>query len=136
MPNGDIEHLYDMLAENKIHARRADVKGKYFLMQSFKKAGELFKVFEDNTSDLIVPYNKEADTIICDLCSQKAKFDYVYMKERLEKAKMYTIQVFEYQKKKLEEQGMLFSDGGQHFMALNSQCYNSEIGLEIEKFIF
>ncbi|MFA7636850.1 MAG: CRISPR-associated helicase Cas3' [Monoglobales bacterium] len=128
------DNLFGMLTLNSKFLSRAEGKDKYILNQPFKTANRLFKVFDDNTIDVIVPYNKEAEDIIADLCSQKAKFDYVYLKEKINQAKKYTIQIFEYQVRALE--GMLFSDEGKHFIALNSQNYNRETGLEIEKIFF
>jgi CRISPR-associated endonuclease/helicase Cas3 len=129
---GDTDYMFDLLADNGKYTQRQEYTGRYFLNQSFKTAGKNFKVFEDNTTDIIVPYNKEAEEIIANLCSEKAKFDLGYMKEKIASAKMYTIQVFEYQRKKLKEYGMLISDEGEHFIALNPQCYNRKIGLDIE----
>jgi len=133
---GTTENLFDLLADNKLHIERPEFKGKYFLNQAFKKAGELFKVFDDNTTEVIVPYNAEAKEIIADLFSQKAAYDYGFLKTCIEKAKPYTVQIFEYQNRKLREYGMLSSDKSERFNALNGQCYNSETGLVVENFIF
>lgn len=133
---GDTENLFDLLAENSKHLQRTSYQGQYFLNQSFKTAGKLFKVFDDNTTVIIVPYNKEAEEIIADLYSEKAKYDYFYLKECIEKAKPYTVQIFEYQKQKLQDYGMLTPVMEQHCMVLDKQCYNQETGLMIENFIF
>lgn len=127
-------NLFEMLSHNETLTKRAEKKNDYVLVQSFKTANSLFEVFDENTTDVIVPYNKEAEEIIADLCSEKAKFNYVFMKEKIKKAKQYIIQIYEYQKKELE--GMLFSDEGNHFIALNEQNYSKETGLEIIKSIF
>ena len=37
---------------------------KYLLNQSFKTAAEIFKVFEENTLDVIVPYDERARELI------------------------------------------------------------------------
>ncbi len=128
---GITNNLFEMLSHNTDLCQRADGKDKYFLKQAFKTANEEFKVFDENTTDVIVPYNEEAENIINDLCSAKAKFDYSFMKKRIKDAQKYTIQIYEYQKKALGN--MLFSDDGGHFLALQSQNYNNETGFEIDR---
>ncbi|MBW7571492.1 CRISPR-associated helicase Cas3' [Caproiciproducens faecalis] len=133
---GTTENLFDLLADNRLHMERPEFKGRYFLNQSFKTAGECFKVFDENTTEVIVPYNAEAKEIIADLFSQKAAYDAGFLKACIEKAKPYTVQIFEYQNRKLQEYGMLSSENQGHFTVLNEQCYNAETGLVIENFIF
>lgn len=133
---GTTENLFDLLADNRFHMERPEFKGKYFLNQAFKTAGELFRVFDENTTEVIVPYNAEAKEIIADLFSQKAAYDYGFLKACIEKAKLYTVQIFEHQNRKLREYGMLSSDDQGRFTVLNEQCYHAETGLVIENFIF
>lgn len=130
------ENLFDLLADNQKHLDRPEFKGRYFFNQSFKTAGDFFQVFDENTTEVIVPYNAEADRLIADLFSQKAEYDYAFRKECIEKAKPYTVQIFEYQKKKLLEYGMLEPRDEGRFTVLNKQCYSPETGLVIENFIF
>lgn len=128
------ENLFDLLAVNLRHIERPEFKGKYFLNQSFQTAGDCFQVFDENTSEIIVPYNEAAKVLIADLFSQKAAYDYNFVKSCVERAKPYTIQIFEYQNKKLWDYRMLTDIG--RFTVLNKQCYNDETGLMIENFIF
>lgn len=136
LPCGSTENLFDLLADNKLHIERPEFKGKYFLNQAFKTAGDQFRVFDEATTEVIVPYNAEAKKIIADLFSKKADCDYSFLKACIEKAKPYTVRIFEYQNKKLWEYGMLSSDEQGRFTVLNEQCYNGETGLTIENFIF
>lgn len=133
---GTTENLFDLLAENKLHTERPEFKGTYFLNQAFKTAGQFFKVFDEDTTEMIVPYNAEAKELIADLFSQKAAFDDAFLKTCIEKAKPYTVQIFEYQNRKLTEYGMLSSDDRGRFTVLNGQCYHAETGVVIENFIF
>ncbi|WP_312641187.1 CRISPR-associated helicase Cas3' [Hydrogenoanaerobacterium sp.] len=103
LPIGTTENLFDLLADNLRHLERPEFKGRYFLNQAFKTAGELFEVFDESTTEIIVPYNAQADEIIADLFSQKAAYDFGFLKTCIEKAKPYTVQIFEYQHKKLRE---------------------------------
>lgn len=126
--------LFDMLSHNKDLYKMSEAAGKYILKQSFKTANSKFTVFDENTTDVIVPYNDEAESIIADLCSEKAGFDYNYLKDLIKKAKKYTIQIFEYQKMELADR--LYSDEKGHFLALNADNYSLETGLIFDNTIF
>lgn len=134
LPDGTTGNLFDLLAVNLQHTERPEFKGKYFFNQSFQTAGDCFQVFDENTTEIIVPYDEAAKELIADLFSQKAAYDYNFVKACVERAKPYTIQIFEYQNRKLREYGMLTDYD--RFTVLNEQCYHSETGLVIENFIF
>ncbi len=140
LPDGQVENLFDLLAENKTHIERPAFKGRYFLNQAFKTAGEAFEVFDENTVEVIVPYDAQADALIADLFSQKAAFDYGFLKACIEKARPYTVHLFRYQHQKLLEYGMLSfpkdKEGKKRFIVLDKQCYHPETGVNIEVFIF
>lgn len=136
LPYGATEHLFYLLADNMRHIERPEFKGKYFLNQAFKTAGELFEVFDEATTEVIVPYNAEAEEIIADLFSKRAEYDTGFLKACIEKAKPYTVRIFEYQNRKLREYGMLSPEGQSRFTVLNAQCYHPETGLVLENFIF
>ena len=140
LPDGQIENLFDLLAENKAHLERPEFKGRYFLNQAFKTAGEAFEVFDENTVEIIVPYNAQADALIADLFSQKAAFDFGFLKSCIEKARPYTVHLFRYQYQKLMEYGMLSfpkdKEDQNRFIVLNKQCYHAQTGVNIERFIF
>lgn len=137
LPYGATENLFDLLAENRAHIERPEFKGRYFFNQAFKAAGEAFEVFDENTTEVIVPYNAQAEALIADLFSKKGSFDLGFLKACIEKARPYTVHIFYYQYRKLQEYGMLSSpDGKERVVALNKQCYNAQTGLTIEKFIF
>lgn len=136
LPYGVTENLFDLLADNGTHTERPMFKGRYFLNQSFQTAGKLFKVFDENTTEVIVPYNAQAEAVIADLFSQKAAYDITFLKAQIEKAKPYMIHLFAYQVRKLYEYGMLTQKDEGRFTVLDKQCYNAETGLMIENFIF
>lgn len=135
LPNGTTQNLFDLLAVNKAQLDRREFQGKYFFNQAFETAGRLFEVFEEHTSELIVPYNSEAEALIADLYSQKAAYDYHFVKACIERAKPYTVQIFAYQHKQLAEYGMLSSRGDGRFTVLDKQCYHQDTGLGIDHFI-
>lgn len=131
--DGSTEHLFDLLAANLRHIERPEFEGKYFLNQAFETAGRAFHVFDETTTDIIVPYNDEAKELIADLFSEQAEFSLAFVKKSIEKAKPYTISIWEYQHCLLRDYGMLSDKEG--FIALNPQCYDAQTGLNIETFI-
>lgn len=102
--------LLDLLSSNNAFARHAPVRveGRYYLNQAFATAGRAFQVFQDDTTDVLVPYQKGAD-LIAGLCSEKARRDQAYRKRLLEQAKPYTVSLYAYQERMLGEQGGLYS---------------------------
>lgn len=130
------EYLFDLLSSNRKYVNRNEYKGIYVLNQAFKTAGSLFSVFDTDTTDIIVPYNREADRLIAELFSEKAKWDMAYTKECIKQLKPYTIQVWQYQKEKLYQDGMVYSDESGHVLFLQPQYYSKETGLDIENYVF
>lgn len=68
----------------------------YYFRQAFRLAGSLFQVFEENTTDVVVPYGKGVE-LIHDLCGEKAGRDPAYLRSLLETAKPYTVSLYQYQ---------------------------------------
>lgn len=125
-PVKDIGTLFELLSCNRNYSERGNAQTHYKLTQAFKTAGRLFEVFDSEMTDVIVPYNTEADEIINNLCSAKAKFDLSYLYSQIERAKPYTIHLFADKNKDY----MLYSDEKGHFTALQKEFYNSETGLD------
>lgn len=127
--------LFDMLSENLNFFNRLPDSAKYekFLKQAFKTAAENFKVFDNNTTDIIVPYDDLSKEVIISLNSEKAKYDISYVKKLLNEAKQYTVSVFDYQLKKLENIGAVTCLADKLFITLNSDFYNINTGLDMEE---
>jgi CRISPR-associated endonuclease/helicase Cas3 len=102
---------------------------KYALNQAFKEAGNQFKVFDDSCEDVLVPWG-DGEKIIADLGSDKAKHDLNYMKACLEKAKLYTISIREYQKKQLANALYTICNGSVY--VLQDGFYDENTGLVTE----
>lgn len=124
--------LYELLSGNRCSLKRAKLSDKYFLNQAFRTAGSCFEVFDESTSDIIVPYDTDARAIISDIMSRKAAFDYGFLKQRINAAKLYTIRIYAYQLKKLTGDGMICSDPSGKFLILNECCYDPRTGLDDE----
>lgn len=124
------ETLFGLLSQNQHY--KANM-GEYYLPQAFRTAGDNFCVFDDNTTDIIVPYNDEAKKIIADLNDEKAQYDMNYLKKLLCMAKPYTVSVFDYTLKKLDEIGMLHTDKSKRFTYLDELAFDKNFGLKTEE---
>ena len=88
--------LYDLLSANNCGKSTANYRsGKHtqLLDQAFGTAGKLYRVIDDDTYAVIVPYNDSARKIISDLCSGRAAKDPKFVDCLLKEAKPYVISV-------------------------------------------
>lgn len=101
----------------------------YILRYPFKKAGCLFKVFDDNTIDVIVPYEEGAH-IISQLRNMM-QYEFTEIDKLLKEAKSYTISVFQWQKDKLMEYGYLEPCCDNRIFLLSPKVYDDQYGLGV-----
>ena len=122
----DHPSLFALLSLNNQYAQERP----YYFNQAFRLAGALFKVFEENTTDVVVPYAK-GNMLISDLCSEKAQQNPAYLRSLLEDAKPYTVSLYQYQIDRLnEEHSLIPLQGG----ALGlSGHYHAETGFSLEE---
>jgi CRISPR-associated endonuclease/helicase Cas3 len=127
--------IFEMLSLNSDFSNRLPDNVVYdkILMQAFKTAADNFTVFDNNTTDIIVPYNKTGKDIISELYSEKAKYDFIYLKKLISDAKPYTVSVFDYQLRKLVDIGAVTCLPDKPFITLNSDFYNKNTGLDMEE---
>lgn len=123
--------LYVMLSDNRGFVHHCPTGGRYIINQSFKAAGDAFQVFDENTTDILVPYG-EGVSIISDLGSGRVKKDLAYLRKLIGKTKSYSISVYDYEKKKLEASGGLVKLCDGAVLALRSCYYSEEIGLNFD----
>lgn len=98
----DRPSLFSLLSLNGQYAQERP----YYFNQAFRLAGSLFQVFEENTTDVVVPYGK-GKTLISDLCSEKAQRDPSYLRSLLDEAKPYTVSLYQHQIDRLNEEHSL-----------------------------
>lgn len=104
----------------------------FLLSQSFKTAGENFKVFADETVEVIVRYGK-GDDIINELCSEKAKYELKYAAEKIKEATGYTVSCYNYQIDALKKANALnYYDDFGIYTLIDPSCYNKEVGLVLD----
>lgn len=123
--------IFSLLSENN-GWQRGDTAGPmyFFLNQAFASAGKRFQVFDSETIDVIVPWGRGND-IINGLSSERAKYDMRYVKELLDQAKGYTVSLYSYQKKKLDESGSLHPLLGGAVLSIDERDYDNHTGVLI-----
>lgn len=119
--------LIDMLSCSKV--RRKLNKGQ---LPTFthcpKTAGELFRVIDNNTRSVIVPYNDEARELILQLTSEEHRNDITAI---MRKAQKYIVELYASDEKKLSDEGALrFTEYG--VAVLSEEYYNDECGVTLE----
>lgn len=95
--------------------------------QAFKTAGSLFKFIDNNTRDVIVPYNNEAKKLINELESGKCNIT-----NTLRKVQKYMVSVYNGMEKKLYESHAI-RDLPIGAVILDSTYYNDEYGVDLEE---
>lgn len=124
--------LFELLATNAAFwSKCRGEKKSYSMRQAFKTAGKAFQVFDDNTVDVLVPYENGAE-LISQMQSERGLWDFEYCKMQLAKGKQYAISLYDHEIKKLREMGGLVSLWDGKILALGQAFYDNEIGFRIE----
>lgn len=102
--------------------------------QAFKTAGDNFRMIDNNTVDIIVPYNEEASRIIEALNGETTISQALELQR---KAQQYIVSVYDYTFKKLAENDALNvikvrQDEKVCIYALKKEFYNNATGLNTE----
>jgi CRISPR-associated endonuclease/helicase Cas3 len=136
-------YLTELLG-NKNKSADQEENRTYFFKQPFKTVAQKFRVFDDDTIDVIVPYHGGIGLVEELRAAEKKKstvFDGV-SRDMMRAMKPYTISIFQYQKKQLEENGLLEHLFGERILILRSNVYHESYGLgaimepKVEEFIF
>lgn len=127
---------------SRLLANAGQEQEKYFMNQPFKTVAKEFKVFDNETVDVIVPYDDGRD-IIKRLEGLEVYGEEVWKLQLIIKeAKPYTISIYQHQLKKLSEYGWLKELFGGKLLALKEEMYSEKCGLEtitqqsVENYIF
>ena len=123
--------LLDLLSVNQVFRSRCLTDGAYVLGQAFRTAGERFRVFADNTTDVLVPFGEGAG-LIADLGSGQAEHNLAYRGEMLKKAGRYSVNLYGYQLEKLREKDGVYALCDGAILVLRPEFYSDETGLCLE----
>lgn len=124
-------NMFDLLSVNMLFRSGAKEPGKHLVCQAFETAGRHFCVFDEGTADVVVPYNEEAEDVIADLCSAEAEKNLNFFGKALERARPYTVSLYGYQLRMLEDSGGLYGGKDGAFIAVRPGFYDKAVGIEI-----
>ena len=125
--------LLDLMALNEKYAdERCPDASDFFLRQAFKTAGKSFSVFEEDTTDVLVPYG-DGRQLVAELCSERCRYDAAYRAAVLKKLSQFSVSVYQYQKKQLEKVRALVPVCGGCALVLAEGYYDADIGLTAEQ---
>lgn len=117
--------LFDLLSLNTMFNL---YDNEYVMHQAFKTAGQCFDVFDDESFTIMVPYGN-GNEIITKLSEEGVNRDFIKMKSLIEQGKEFTISIMQYQKKKLEKEGAIYTICDGNIAVLNPNYYDENIGL-------
>lgn len=126
-PIKDKPSLFEILSDN-LHYRDLSKANDYFLCQSFKTAGDLFNVFDSDSTSVIVPYGDGKETIN-NLQSYYNDKDYMALQKEIKKAAQYSVSVYEYQFNKLLKENAIIPLCDGSFYILSPEYYDVDTGL-------
>lgn len=125
---GNTIYLAELLA-NKNESAKNNENAKYILHQPFATVGREFKVFDDNTIDVLVPY-EDGKVLIRELKENESlSFDLNAFNNVMRESKKYSISLFQWQKAKLDYAGLLHYLHDGRILVLDEKAYSNEVGL-------
>lgn len=100
--------IYKLLSSNDSFLQGTDYGRQFAMNQAFKTAGDAFTVFEQNTTDVLVSYidGRKISNELYEM-SKQYTVDYKRLGQLLQKAKPYTISLYQYQLDTLEQCGAI-----------------------------
>ena len=131
LKSGDHDTVFNLLSQNtkQLSSNR---EYHFFLHQSFQTAGKVFRVFKENTTDVLVPFDRKAENLIADLCSKRAAYDIEWVQKLLTAARPYTVSLYQWQLNQLIEAHAIYSTTGQTALVLRREYYHTRTGLLME----
>lgn len=100
-----------------------------FLANSYRTAAEHFRVIDDLATPVLVPYGEEGKEIIAELNGDGRIEDFTKL---LRKAQQYTINLFDYELRKLDHNGGLERCLDGQMLVLKEGAYREEFGVDVE----
>lgn len=134
IPNLDVK-MTDLLFNDRSESEwvssllsKRNVAPATYLVTSYRTAAEHFKVIDNLTTSVLVPY-QDGEEIIADLNGDESHDD---LSRVMKKAQHYTINIYSHQKQELERLGALVSYLDGSVLVLKDGFYDQEFGLDIE----
>lgn len=121
--------LLSMLSTNNAYKDERNKDWENFVLnQAFAEAGKEFRVFDENTSDVVVPYD-EGERLIHELQEEHNKgfVSVTFLSDWIRRAKPYTVSMYHYQKDAIEKKSGLSEMEG--VQILQKDFYDNKTGI-------
>ncbi len=133
---GHDDNLLNLLSSNHLtcseHRKKTKAAPGIYLKQSFMTAAKAFKAIDTPTRGVIVPYGEAGKKLIVDLCGAH---DVEKQFDLLRQSQQFTVNIFEWQFKKMQETGAIFKiQNDTDIFHLDSRYYHDDFGLSAEPF--
>lgn len=102
---------------------------QFFLNQAFAEAGKAFHVFDEETTDVVVPFG-DGKEMISELGRKLDETKYVsgmFMADWLKRIKPYTVSLYSYQREMIERNAGIYKIGD--VLILQENCYSDKTGI-------
>ncbi len=120
---GGTLYLADLLSRMKTSEEAGKTS---FFRQPFLTAGKHFRVFDDNTVDVIVPYREGKDLIDALPGGRATEFELPRYKEILGRAKPFIVSLYGWQKEEMERAGALYYRLDNRVPVLSERGYDAD----------
>lgn len=121
--------IWELLTTNHQFMSDKPARQPYHLNQAFRTAGDLFRVFDNESISLLVPYEDGAE-IIKLLTDDRLCHDIVRARELLTRAKPYTVSLSETQIERMMKNGMIYTLLDGSICILNDGYYDNHTGIK------
>jgi CRISPR-associated endonuclease/helicase Cas3 len=127
-------NLCDLLGKNgkcanEAKSRKNGVLDRLAIAPSFRTAGEVFNVINQNTRALLVPYGGEGKKLIADILGAHDMKEEIRL---IRRAQHFSVNAYEHSFNALEKKGALYPLGDTGIVALREEFYGAESGLQVE----
>ncbi len=123
------QSLFKLLSVNAQF--RDEQETAYYLAQAFYTAGKLFRVFEDDSESVLVPYGQGAE-LIEQLDAANAKYDIQHTQTLLRQAAPYAVSLPASAAERLRRKGMIYQICDGSVAVLNRDVYDLCTGVKEE----
>lgn len=119
--------LSELLANINPYAKKDT---KFYFQQPFKTAAGIFRVFDEETFDVLAPYGKGGMLIEKLRKLEKTEFSIPLLKEAARCAKRFTVSIYQWQKDKLLEEGLIEELFDGRLLVLHEKAYHAQYGAD------
>ncbi|MBL8090473.1 MAG: CRISPR-associated helicase Cas3' [Anaerolineales bacterium] len=116
--------LYNIQGKNAFDVKKILLNFENGLAFDFKKIAEDFRMIDNNTVSVIIPYNEEAKELL-----EQARDPYSYPYKFARQLQMYTVNIYEKEFEKIQSKGVIETYNETYQVLNNMSFYDKHTGL-------